>query len=77
MGGIQCFVAENTIDAEVFGRYEAALLIGQFVEHTCADSRRVCAQQVLLSLFQLPVVPETRRQINSFLFSEKDLNTHL
>lgn len=51
MCGVQRLIAEYTIDTEVFGGCETALLVCQLVQHACTDGCSVSAQQILLSLF--------------------------
>lgn len=53
MGGIHRLVTENAIDGEVFFRLEAALLVGQFMQHLCADCSGVCTKKVFHGLFLL------------------------
>lgn len=61
MSSVQRFVAENSIDAEVFNWLEAVLC--QFVKHSCTDCCAMCPEQILLGLFNLPVVSIPLRAI--------------
>ena len=56
MGGVQRLVPEHFVDAEIFLRLEAALLVSQPVEHPGRHCRGVSPQQVLGGLLSLPVI---------------------
>lgn len=51
MGRIHRFVAKHPIDREVLFGSEAALLVGELVEHLCGDGGGVRAEEVLHGLF--------------------------
>lgn len=58
VGGIQGLVPEDAINGEVFDGREL-LLLPHLVQHAGANGCRVRAQNILLCLLQLPVIPVT------------------
>ena len=56
VSGVQGLVPEDFVYAEIFLRLEAALLVGQSVQHPGRHCRGVSPQQVLSGLLHLPVV---------------------
>ena len=56
VGSVQGFISEDSIDREVLEWPEAFLAMCHFVKHLGADSGGMSSQDVLASLFGLPVV---------------------
>lgn len=55
MGGIQRFIPEDTVNGEILDRTEL-LLLAKFVEHASTDGCGVRPKDILLGLFQFPVI---------------------
>ena len=55
VSSIQSLVSEDSVDGEVFDWLEL-LLLSKFVKHLRTDSSGVSSQQILLSLFMLPLI---------------------
>ena len=60
MSCVERLITEDLVDREELGGHEGRFL-GNLVEHACADSSCVCAQDVLLGLGPLPLVLITNR----------------